>query len=140
MRVAVKKDRMTVMVRDPYWLHAHWELARPTVERARAALGQESAHRQADACGSTRDSELSATMPESDHGPPHRNSWRREQLVIEVRKSPEVLPDGNRVSCGLRGFYSLARSNTVRRRALVPVTRSTATGATWRKTSTAFSR
>ena len=29
------------MVRDPYWLHAYWELGRTGVERAQAALGQE---------------------------------------------------------------------------------------------------
>lgn len=33
-------DRLVVMVRDPYWLHAYWELTRQSVERARAALGQ----------------------------------------------------------------------------------------------------
>ena len=34
------KDRLVVMVRDPYWLHAYWELTRKSVERAKAALGQ----------------------------------------------------------------------------------------------------
>ncbi len=33
------KDRMVLMVRDPYWLHAYWELTRGSIERARAALG-----------------------------------------------------------------------------------------------------
>ena len=33
-------DRLVVMVRDPYWLHAYWELTRQSIERARAALGQ----------------------------------------------------------------------------------------------------
>jgi hypothetical protein len=28
------------MVRDPYWLHAYWELSHKSVERAKAALGQ----------------------------------------------------------------------------------------------------
>ena len=35
------KDRVVVMVRDPYWLHAYWELTRQAVQRAEAALGQE---------------------------------------------------------------------------------------------------
>lgn len=35
-----KKDRLIVMVRDPYWLHANWELGRQSVERAAAALAQ----------------------------------------------------------------------------------------------------
>ncbi|MCE5267296.1 MAG: DUF4912 domain-containing protein [Planctomycetaceae bacterium] len=34
------KDRLIVMVRDPYWLHAYWELSRKAVERAKVALGQ----------------------------------------------------------------------------------------------------
>ncbi len=35
------KDRIIVMVRDPFWLHAYWELSRSTLARAQAALGQE---------------------------------------------------------------------------------------------------
>jgi len=38
---ACVKDRIIVMVRDPYWLHAYWELSRSTLARAQAALGQE---------------------------------------------------------------------------------------------------
>jgi uncharacterized protein len=34
------KDRLVAMVRDPFWLHVYWELTRPSIERARAALGQ----------------------------------------------------------------------------------------------------
>jgi hypothetical protein len=34
------KDRLVVMVRDPYWLHAYWEIAPRSVERAQSALGQ----------------------------------------------------------------------------------------------------
>jgi hypothetical protein len=36
----VEHDRLVVMVRDPYWLHAYWELAPRSVERAQSALGQ----------------------------------------------------------------------------------------------------
>jgi hypothetical protein len=35
------KDRICVMVRDPYWLHCYWELTRQAVQRAEAALGEE---------------------------------------------------------------------------------------------------
>jgi len=35
------RDRLVVMVRDPYWLHAYWELTRQGVERAEAAMGQD---------------------------------------------------------------------------------------------------
>ncbi|MBU4271251.1 MAG: DUF4912 domain-containing protein [Planctomycetes bacterium] len=34
------KDRLIVMVRDSYWLHAYWELSRKSIERAKVALGQ----------------------------------------------------------------------------------------------------
>lgn len=34
------KDRLVVMVRDPYWLHAHWDLSRQSIDRVRVALGQ----------------------------------------------------------------------------------------------------
>ena len=34
------RDRLVLMVRDAYWLHAHWELSRQRVDRARAAMGQ----------------------------------------------------------------------------------------------------
>ncbi|HVX63491.1 MAG TPA: DUF4912 domain-containing protein [Pirellulales bacterium] len=37
----VNKDRLVVMVRGPYWLHAYWELTRQGVERAEAAMSQE---------------------------------------------------------------------------------------------------
>jgi len=38
---ACVKDRIVTMVRDPYWLHVHWELSRSTLGRAQAALGQD---------------------------------------------------------------------------------------------------
>jgi len=33
-------DRLVVMVRDPYWLHAYWELSPHGIQRAQAAMGQ----------------------------------------------------------------------------------------------------
>ena len=38
---ASQKDRIIVLARDPYWLHAYWELSRMTLARAQAALGQD---------------------------------------------------------------------------------------------------
>lgn len=38
---ACQKDRIIVLARDPFWLHAYWELSRSTLARAQAALGQE---------------------------------------------------------------------------------------------------
>lgn len=34
-------DRLVLLVRDPFWLHAYWELTPATIERAAAALGTE---------------------------------------------------------------------------------------------------
>ncbi len=33
-----EKDRLILMVRDPFWLHACWDITRKSVERAKAAL------------------------------------------------------------------------------------------------------
>jgi uncharacterized protein len=38
---ACQKDRIIVLTRDSYWLHAYWELSRTTLSRARAAMGQD---------------------------------------------------------------------------------------------------
>jgi hypothetical protein len=35
------RDRIVCMVRDPYWLHAYWEITRQAIARAEAALGQD---------------------------------------------------------------------------------------------------
>jgi hypothetical protein len=34
------QDRLVVMVRDPYWLQAYWELTRHSVDRAHSSMGQ----------------------------------------------------------------------------------------------------
>ena len=38
---AYGRDRIVLMVRDPYWLHSYWELTTTSVQRAEAALGQD---------------------------------------------------------------------------------------------------
>ncbi len=35
------KDRIGLFVRDPYWLHASWDITRNAVERARAAMAEQ---------------------------------------------------------------------------------------------------
>jgi hypothetical protein len=35
------KDRVVLMVRDPFWLHAYWEITLQSMQRAEAALGQD---------------------------------------------------------------------------------------------------
>ncbi|MDG2380188.1 MAG: DUF4912 domain-containing protein [Pirellulaceae bacterium] len=34
------KDRVVLMVRDPFWLHAHWELSSRCIQRAQAAMAE----------------------------------------------------------------------------------------------------
>ncbi len=34
-----KRDRLVVMVRDPYWLQVFWELSRSSIDRAQSAMG-----------------------------------------------------------------------------------------------------
>jgi hypothetical protein len=34
-----RTDRLVLLVRDPFWLHAYWEITARTVERAKVALG-----------------------------------------------------------------------------------------------------
>ncbi len=35
-----EKDRLVLLVRDPFWLHACWEVTRQSVQRARAAMAE----------------------------------------------------------------------------------------------------
>ncbi len=35
------RDRIVLMVRDPYWLHCYWELTAGSLQRAEAALGED---------------------------------------------------------------------------------------------------
>ena len=34
------KDRLVLMVRDAYWLHAHWDITRHSVDRARVSIAE----------------------------------------------------------------------------------------------------
>jgi hypothetical protein len=106
------KDRIVVVVRDPYWLHAYWELTHQSIQRAEAALGQDwhgarpilrindvsSQDTTSTAEGVVRDVEI--------HG--GCNNW-----YIDVPQPPKSY----RVDVGYiskRGqFYVLARSNVV---------------------------
>ena len=106
------KDRLLVMVRDPYWLHASWELTRGGIERARAAMGQywhgarpvlrlNELSRNGTTSGArriVRDIEI--------HG--RVNNW-----YVDVQDPPKSyqLDIGYLSPCGK--FFSLARSNVV---------------------------
>ncbi len=106
------KDRLVVMVRDPYWLHAYWELGRRSVQRAEAAMGQHwhAAHpvlriHELSRNGTTSASRQAVRDIEIHGGV---NNW-----YIDVHNPPKsyqleigYLAPGNR-------FYCLARSNVV---------------------------
>lgn len=106
------KDRIVVMVRDPYWLHAYWEMTRQAVQRAEAALGQEwhgakPILRVLDV--TSHDTTNAAEMPVKDveiHG--GCSNW-----YLEVQNPPRSY----RVDIGYLSrtgqFYVLARSNVV---------------------------
>jgi hypothetical protein len=106
------KDRIVVMVRDPYWLHAYWELTRQAIQRAEAALGQEwhtarPVLRLLDVGRHETTSSAEATVRDIDiHG--GCNNW-----YIDVGNPPRSF----RVDIGYLArsgrFYVLARSNVV---------------------------
>jgi hypothetical protein len=106
------KDRIVVMVRDPYWLHAYWELTRQAVQRAEAALGQEwhtsrPILRLLDVSSHDTTSTSESTVRDIDiHG--GCNNW-----YIDVGNPPRSY----RVDIGYLArsgrFYVLARSNVV---------------------------
>ena len=100
------------MVRDPYWLHAYWELSRKSVERARVALGQywHGARPVLRVYEVLRDGTTTST-PATD--PRRRGPRRGEQLVSRRLQPSEELSTGHRVSGAGGRFYCLARSNVV---------------------------
>jgi hypothetical protein len=106
------KDRIVLMVRDPYWLHAYWELTHHAVKRAEAALGQDwhgskPILRLVDVNSREGASRNETVVKDIDiHG--GSNSW-----YIEVHNPPRSY----RVDIGYLTrtgqFYVLARSNVV---------------------------
>lgn len=108
---SASKDRLVVMVRDPYWLHVFWELRRQGIERAAAALGQ-NWHAakpvlrvwEVISDGSTNNVEKLIRDVEIHGG---LNNW-----YLHVENPPATY----RVAIGYRAgeqFYCLARSNMV---------------------------
>lgn len=106
------KDRIVVVVRDPYWLHVFWELTHQSVQRAEAALGQDwhgarPILRVCDVSAQDTTSTAEAIVRDVDiHG--GCNNW-----YIDVPQPPRSY----RIDVGYlskRGqFYVLARSNVV---------------------------
>jgi hypothetical protein len=106
------KDRIVVMVRDPYWLHCYWELTRHAIQRAEAALAQEwhtakPILRLLDVSTNDTTNTSESTLRDIDiHG--GCNNW-----YIDVSNPPRSF----RVDIGYLArsgrFYVLARSNVV---------------------------
>lgn len=106
------KDRIVVMVRDPYWLHVYWELTHQSIQRAEAALGQDwytakPILRVVDVSAHETTSTSEAVVKDIEiHG--GCQNW-----YVEVAQPPKSY----RVDIGYlsrRGqFYVLARSNVV---------------------------
>jgi hypothetical protein len=109
---ASPKDRIIVLTRDSYWLHAYWELSRSTLARAQAALGQEwhLARPILRVMDVSSEDTTSATERHVRDVPIHGgvNNW-----YIDVADPPHSY----RIDIGYlsrRGrFYVLARSNVV---------------------------
>ncbi|HZN36577.1 MAG TPA: DUF4912 domain-containing protein [Pirellulaceae bacterium] len=112
-RKAPDKDRLVLMVRDPYWLQACWTVCRLSVKRAEAALAEHwhTAHpvlRLLEVDGGQTTSTSERIVREIDvHG--GVTNW-----YIEVSNPPQ----GFRVELGYKSavgkFFSICRSNTVR--------------------------
>jgi hypothetical protein len=103
-----EKDRLVIMVRDPYWLHVYWELAPRSLERAQSALGQ---HWHA-----TRPV-LRLFRVEADG----TAEFHREIVIhggvnhwyVDVQNPPQQYRMEIGFATAGGQFYSLARSNTV---------------------------
>jgi len=107
-----KKDRIVLLVRDAYWLHACWEINRQSVERVRAAMAEQWHGArpilrliEVDS-GSTTNSAERVMREIEIHG--GVNNWYLD--VSDPPKSYRV--DIGYLSVGGR-FHSLARSNSV---------------------------
>lgn len=108
---SASKDRLVVMVRDAFWLHACWELRRQSVERAEAAMGQQWHGAkpvlriwEVISDGTTNTVEKVLRDVEIHGGV---NNW-----YLHVDHQPATF----RVAIGYRGadqFYCIARSNVV---------------------------
>jgi hypothetical protein len=107
-----RKDRVILLVRDPFWLQAYWELRRSTIDRIRAAMAEnwhgakpvlrlseiESVNTTSTSESVVRDIEIHGGV----------SNW-----YIDVNHPPKCF----RVTIGYKAangkFYSLARSNKV---------------------------
>jgi hypothetical protein len=106
------KDRIVVMVRDPYWLHCYWELTRQSIQRAEAALaqawhGSRPILRLYDVTSGDATNVSESILKDIDiHG--GANNW-----YVEVQNPPRSYRIDIGYLSGGGQFYVLARSNVV---------------------------
>jgi hypothetical protein len=118
-----KDDRLVVMVRDPYWLHATWDLTQRSVDRAQAAMGQRW-HTAQPTLRVFRIMDAGTSKHERDiniHG--GVSNW-----YIDVTEPPCSFRMEIGYLSGDGMFYSLARSNSVQ---TPPAGSSAAVDETW---------
>jgi hypothetical protein len=107
-----EKDRIVLMVRDPFWLHVTWHVTRPTVVRAQAAMAEH-----------WHTAKPILRVLEVDAGP---TTSTAERLAREIEVHGGVQnwyidvqdpPHSYRVELGYKSaggkFFSIARSNMV---------------------------
>ncbi len=103
-----RTERLVLMVRDPYWLQAHWDLSPQSVERARTALGH-NWHAARPMLRLFRVLEDGSSVPYRDiaiHG--GVNHW-----YVDVSDPPQKYRAEIGYRSGESEFYCLSRSNTV---------------------------
>lgn len=106
------KDRLIVMVRDPYWLHAYWELSRNSISRVQAALG----HLWHTAKPQLRLFEVT----ENDSGTPSETHLRSIDIhgcvknwYVDIHDPPCAYRMDIGYLAGDNTFHAIARSNIV---------------------------
>ena len=108
----VKDDRIALMVRDAYWLHAYWEITRLSVDRAKAVMAEQ-----------WHSAEPVLRLYEVDKGSTTKSA-ERHLRDIEIHSGVnnwymdvENPPNSFRVEIGYLAtngrFYALVRSNSV---------------------------
>ena len=106
------KDRLVLMVRGPFWLHACWDLGSRSIMRAQAAMGQDwhkarpvlRVFNVTNAAASSSSERILRDI--SVHG--GVRNW-----YIDVKQAPQTYRVEIGYLTGKGRFYSLARSNTV---------------------------
>jgi hypothetical protein len=104
----MKRDRLVVMVRGPYWLHAYWELAARSVKRAQSAMGPDWHTTRPVLRVFRESSEGTAILDRDIHIHGGVNHW---YVNVDDPPSQFRMEIGYLASEGR--FFCLARSNTV---------------------------